>query len=248
MARYKIGITEAGDAGLDLSWEPHLERVDGAILVTKNITPSLYDAALRNKDKVILHATMTGYGSSVLEPEVPALRKELAALVRLVQAGFPWERVVVRIDPIIPTEKGINLAQKVFQLALKEEFTRFRVSVIDMYPHVRERFKKAGLPLPYGPKGFSPNAQQLLAVDEMLAGILNQAPHIRIEACAEPGLKVPIQCGCISDYDLNLLGLDGSSVDAIGPQRKTCMCYSGKEELLNRKSQCGHGCLYCYWR
>lgn len=76
----KIGITEAGDAGLDLSWEPHLERVDGAILVTKNITPSLYDAALRNKDKVILHATMTGYGSSVLEPEVPALRKELARL------------------------------------------------------------------------------------------------------------------------------------------------------------------------
>ena len=31
MARYKIGITEAGDAGLDLSWADKLDTVDGVI-------------------------------------------------------------------------------------------------------------------------------------------------------------------------------------------------------------------------
>lgn len=51
MAKYKIGITEAGDAGLDLSWEPYVDNLDGVVLVTKNITPSFHDAALRNKEK-----------------------------------------------------------------------------------------------------------------------------------------------------------------------------------------------------
>ena len=37
----KIGFTERGDAGIDLSWVSKLENneVDGAVLITKNITP-----------------------------------------------------------------------------------------------------------------------------------------------------------------------------------------------------------------
>ena len=36
----KIGFTEQGDAGIDLSWTCKLENdeVDGAVLITKNIT------------------------------------------------------------------------------------------------------------------------------------------------------------------------------------------------------------------
>lgn len=248
MAKYKIGITEAGDAGLDLSWEPKLDTVDGVVLVTKHITPSFYDAALRNQDKAILHATITGYGGTLVEPKVPLPKHQLANLVSLARAGFPWEHIVVRIDPIIPTPGGLDRARKVFEMALEKQFSRFRISVIDMYPHARDRFKRAGLPLPYGPKGFSPDMFQLAAVDALLSNIKSQAPHVRIESCAEPGLKVPIRCGCISSYDLQLLGLDPADVDSKGPQRQNCMCYSGKQELLSHKTQCGHGCLYCYWR
>ena len=89
MASYTIGITEAGDAGLDLSWEPKMDRVDGAILVTKQITPSFRDAALRNKGKVIIHATMTGLGGTAIEPNVPELKDEFRALLGLVHDGFP---------------------------------------------------------------------------------------------------------------------------------------------------------------
>lgn len=117
-----------------------------------------------------------------------------------------------------------------------------------MYPHVRERFVKAGLVLPYGPNGFSPSTQQLEAVDKMLEEIWYRAPQIQIESCAEPGLKAPVKCGCISGYDLELLGLNEPDADADGLQRKNCMCYSGKTELLKHRTQCGHGCLYCYWR
>ena len=30
-------------------------------------------------------------------------------------------------------------------------------------------------------------------------------------------------------------------------QRKGCLCPQNKCELLSHKSQCQHGCLYCYW-
>lgn len=248
MASYKIGITEAGDAGLDLSWEPKMDRVDGAILVTKQITPSFHDAALRNKGKVIIHATMTGLGGTSIEPNVPELKDEFRALMDLVHDGFPDEHVVIRIDPIIPTEYGINQARKVFDLATGAGFERFRVSVVDMYPHARKRFQKAGLAVPYGLNGFSPSPAQLQAVDGLLQEVLNAHPGVRIEACAEPGLKVPVRCGCVSSFDIGLLGLGFPEVDELGPQRKNCICYSGKQELLANKTQCGHGCLYCYWK
>lgn len=248
MAKYIIGITEAGDAGLDLSWEPKLGQVDGAVLVTKQITPSFHDAALRNMDKVILHATMTGLGGTAIEPNVPELKVEFAALLALVHDGFPEERIVIRIDPIIPTEYGINQARKVFDMTAGAGFGRFRVSVVDMYPHARKRFQGAGLAVPYGLNGFSPSPAQLAAVDKLLREIQEEYPWARIEACAEPGLKASIHCGCISAFDLGLLGLELLDMDELGPQRKNCMCYSGKKEMLAHKSRCGHGCLYCYWR
>ena len=50
MALYKIGVTEAGDAGVDLSWEEKLDDVDAAVLITKCVSPDFFDATLRHKD------------------------------------------------------------------------------------------------------------------------------------------------------------------------------------------------------
>lgn len=55
MALYKIGVTEAGDAGVDLSWEEKLDDVDAAVLITKCVSPDFFDATLRHKDKLIIH-------------------------------------------------------------------------------------------------------------------------------------------------------------------------------------------------
>lgn len=95
MAKYKIGITEAGDAGLDLSWVDKMNQVDGAILITKCASPDFYDAALKYKDSVIIHTTFTGFGHSVLEPFVPAPYDEFDAITTLVDGGFPKNKIVV---------------------------------------------------------------------------------------------------------------------------------------------------------
>ena len=66
MAKFKIGATDGGDAGLDLSWVDKLNTVDGAIVITKNLTQGFRDAVLSNKDKLIIHATTTGYGAMLV--------------------------------------------------------------------------------------------------------------------------------------------------------------------------------------
>ena len=245
----------AGDAGVDLSWVEKLDRVDAAVLITKCVSPDFFDAALEHKDRLIVHATITGYGHSALEPNVPTPYEEFAAIMELVKAGFPMEKIVIRIDPIIPTEKGLSVAYRTMISFMEMGFQRYRVSVIDMYPHARSRFKKAGLPLPYGDSGFAPSQAQLSKVDDMLRQAkqfwegLDNGKVLRIESCAEPGLTEPIACGCISDYDLNLLGFsEDAESNGAGYQRKGCMCYAGKTELLKHKTRCPHGCLYCYWK
>ena len=195
------------------------------------------------------------YGHSALEPNVPTPYEEFAAIMELAKAGFPMEKIVIRIDPIIPTEKGLSVAYRTMISFMEMGFQRYRVSVIDMYPHARNRFKKAGLPLPYGDNGFAPSQAQLSKVDDMLRQTkqfwegLDNGKVLRIESCAEPGLTEPIACGCISDYDLNLLGFsEDAESNGAGYQRKGCMCYAGKTELLKHKTRCPHGCLYCYWK
>lgn len=260
MARYKIGITEAGDAGLDLSWENKLKKVDGAILITKNITSDFISAALRNKDKVIVHATCTGYGKTAVEPNVPRAEYQLGVAKSLVDCGFPREKIVIRVDPIIPTEKGVVRACNIIKTSILLGFDRFRISVLDMYPHVRKRFADAGLPDPYNGCFTAPNELfknvniMVRACKLFYLGVYAKFDGLRIEACADPMLDKDkdvgvIPCGCISDYDLALFGLDPDGEnDGNGFQRLGCKCYGGKVELLNHKKQCPNGCLYCYWK
>ena len=205
MAKYKIGITERGDAGIDLSWVEKLDQVDGAVVITKIITDGFRDAVLKNKDKLILHLTVTGYGGTVLEKNVPTMEESFALAKELVDKGFPKEKIVIRVDPTIPTKKGVALARKVITTFLATGFHRFRVSVIDMYPHVIERFQKAGLPSPYPGSRMSPTDDQMDLVDEMFFELADSfepgVGSMRIECCAEPHLVFPVQCGCISAYD-----------------------------------------------
>lgn len=261
MSKYKIGITEAGDAGVDLSWENKLDSVDAAILITKNITPRFSEAALRHKEKLIVHATVTGYGGTVLEPNVPHWSEQLSNLNQLVSSGFPINRTVVRVDPIIPTQKGCAVAASVMEEAMKCGYSRFRISLIDMYPHVRKRFAEAGLPLPYG-DSFSPGNKEIELANKLILNMFSirkslvdlfmkvaPSPPLVIEACAEPKLIHAIQRGCVSSFDLELLGLSpDKDGEGAGYQRKNCLCYAGKKELLSAREPCAHRCLYCYWK
>lgn len=214
----QIGITERGDAGLDFSWEEKLKPVN--IIISKQLTPRnnrLISALVRNKERIIFHATCTGYGGTVVEPHIPAPEEVHEGVRTLISEGFPAAQIVLRTDPIIPTQKGIQTAQRIWDTFSDLGIPRCRYSVLDMYIHVRERFSNVGIRLPY---------ETFRAPDGMMDAVRRAVIDCRkysMEACAE---DLPGQCGCISERDFEILGVpfeqhSGGAVCAV-PERRNC--------------------------
>ena len=70
----RIGITERGDAGLDLSWLKKTDACDGMVLITKNANDRFAGAVMELRAKnfpCVVHATCTEWGGTRLEPFVP---------------------------------------------------------------------------------------------------------------------------------------------------------------------------------
>lgn len=233
----KVGITERGDAGVDFSWVDKLLPIN--IIISKNLNDSLINALLDNQSKIIFHMTCTGYGSTILEPNVPNWAWTHNQVKRLIEAGFPVEQIVLRIDPIIPTKRGIERAEDTLEDFLDTGIKRVRYSFLDMYPHVKKRFEAEGLPLPY--ETFGPPSSSVLLAVEMLTRF---EKYYHMESCAE---YTKHQMGCISQLDFDILHIHNDNL-AGGYQRRGCMCLAGKTELLNSKTRCPHQCLYCYWK
>lgn len=70
-----IGITERGDAALDLDWQEWVKEGRPAILISKD--PLRLSRILKGmttelfSPNVIAHATITGWGGTPYEPNVP---------------------------------------------------------------------------------------------------------------------------------------------------------------------------------
>lgn len=259
-----FGITEHGDAALDYRWVKAVtdaaagkRKLDGAVIITKNLTerfrkelPDAYHVF----PYLILHATCTGWGGSVMEPNVPDFRTQITALASLIRAGFPSGNCVLRLDPVIPSDPGIEAAKRVLDYAVYAGLfsgtspVRLRFSVYDEYPHVRRRLMNAGYADFYDGSFHAP-AYLMRAVRTRL---LDAYPQLVFEACAEPSLSAPnlVHAGCVSARDLAVLGIEGEDDHGNPQNRRGCLCMTGKTELLDRsrKHPCAHSCLYCFWK
>lgn len=249
----KIGITERGDAGINLAWLGKMDTVDGAVLITKNITEAFQEAVLNCEKPVIVHCTCTGHGGTILEPNVPDYKTQLNNLKNLIDRGFPAERCVLRIDPVFPSEEGIKKVHEVLAYFgfLHTGVDRIRVSVVDEYRHVKERYFEKGVSPLYG-EDFQANSDQLSLVIDNLA----MYPQV-YELCAENKLwqqsleKYPFLfkvTGCISKKDLDIMGIPYTDMDVNPQKRSGCHCLSCKTELLTERKPCPNQCLYCFWR
>lgn len=256
----KIGITERGDAGIDFSWVPFLKTVDGAVIITKQMSDAFNNLIMAAERPVIVHCTCTGWGGSWMEPNVQPMDVQIGYLKKLLDMGFPEDRVVLRVDPIIPNEEGLCRAETVLKYAshiLPERF-RVRFSVFDDYPHVRERMARACHSPIYtdewsnrsDPYRYRANDTEKKAV----ASLLSRYPF-SYEACAEDWIMhwaahyTDIKCiGCVNGFDIRRMGLEVPRAFSENPQgRKDCHCLSCKTELLTGKKRCPNGCMYCYW-
>ena len=248
----RIGITERGDAGICFDWVPKIDTVEGVVLITKNITPMFIRKVLECNKPVIVHCTCTGWGRTEIEPNVPNYRTQLDSLKHLIDSGFPAEHCVLRIDPIFPSGNGLKRVHEVLSYfqSLQTGVERIRISIVDEYRHVKERYIQ---------HGWQPLYQQFQADDSMLYDVMeNLARYQRtFETCAENRLyqlskeKYPDMfetTGCISEKDLSIMGIPFTLMGINPQQRHGCHCLSCKTELLTERKQCPNQCVYCFWK
>ena len=240
----KIGITESGEVIFNLDVFDRL--YDGNIIITKRLTTALIDKLVEHKDKIILHLTCTGWGGSELEPFVPKTQTTRKKFGELIEKGFPIEHCVLRIDPCVPTKKGIEVMCGVVRTFSDTGIKRVRFSVLDMYDHVKKRFKEKGLEIPY--ETFHAPLEVRKKMYDILVG-LGQKYGFEVEACAEPGIE---SISCLSQKDIDILGLT-DKITLVGnkEQRSNCHCPSNKQELIkseDKAKRCYNHCLYCFWR
>jgi len=242
----KIGITERGDAGINLEWLNKISQIQGAVLITKNVTDDFINAVLPFKNKIIIHATITGWGGSIVEPYVRKPESQIIQIRKLIDKGFPASHIVIRIDPVIPVHAGLTRMQQVINLVhiYLPCLHRYRFSILDMYPHVKQRFISSHIIPPYDT--FSPSDNVFREIE---AFIEKQDSADIFETCAEPKLQSPriIHSGCISETDLKILNIEMPEIKQTKRQRPDCLCLPFKTELLNSKHRCPHQCMYCYW-
>lgn len=240
--RQYFGITETGDPAFNLGLFENL--CEGNIIISKRLTDKLIDKLIQYKEKCIFHFTVTGLGGSKVEPFVPTVEESFNKFKKLIDSGFPIRQVVLRIDPIIPTDRGWKNAEHVLDIFRGSGITRVRFSVLDMYKHVKERFSEAGLPIPYNT--FHAPLDKRLEIRDKLIEIGKQ-DGFEVEACGEPGIE---SISCLSQKDVDILGLtDKIILEGNKEQRTNCHCPSNKHQLIKAKPErCNNGCLYCYWK
>lgn len=238
----RVGITEAGDPAFNLDVFDHLYRAN--IIITKNVTDKMIELLIENKESIILHVTCTGHGSTVLEPNVPDPEHIRNQVHKLIAGGFPASHIVLRIDPIIPTHAGRHTAYDVVSLFSELGISRLRFSVLDMYNHVKERFLDNDICLPYGTFHASRTARK--AVYDGIRRVARKYGY-EVESCGEPDLPAT---PCLSQKDLDILGIKDITLMASAEQRHHCGCPANKSELIRagRPHRCEHKCLYCFWK
>lgn len=237
--RTEIGITERGDAGIDFSWVDKLFNIN--IIISKQLRPDNHDLIenlVKYKDKIIFHMTCTGYGGTKIEPNVPTTQEVYNGLQCLLNAGFPIDHVVLRTDPIIPTDKGISVVKNVWDKFSDTGITRCRFSIIDMYPHVKNRFIEE-----FGTAPFDSFCAPKCMIDNVESAMKDYCFYT-FESCAE---GIGNRIGCISRKDFDTLGVPFEQSEG-GFQRKGCLCCAGKTELLTSTHRCKSKCIYCYWK
>ena len=240
----RVGTTESGEVAFNLDAFERLYRAN--IIITKRLTDKLIEKLIEHKDKIILHLTCTGMGSTLIEPFVPTYEETFIKFRKLIDDGFPIEHVVLRIDPIVPSDKGIGTAMAVLRRFGGLGIKRVRISFLDNYKHVRERFKEKGIKELYDGKFHASLGERLGALDK-IKECAEECGFEYVEACGEPNIE---SLPCVSERDIEILGLSGE-IELVGSanQRSSCGCPQNKSEILRVKPQrCEHKCLYCYWR
>lgn len=245
----KCGITDVGgDPATTDVWMDNYEKYGCklAVIVSKGLpTKKGQDWLLEHKDNTLFHATITGWGGTSVEEGVKPWHEQLDRVNAFVAQGYHKDHVIIRVDPILLCEEGIQRAKAVMKAAAEEGYTNIKYSWYDtFYDHAKARFQVIGMPVPASVD--SAEGQKLR--NEMMSFIfsLEKKYGIRFTTCAEK--KNPHYAGCVDAWTFEKCGRSASEVVGNANQRGECGCAANKVELIpySEISKCPHKCVYCF--
>jgi DNA repair photolyase len=218
-------------------------ETEGSSIVfwTKNFKPACHFLKeLDMRHKFYIHYTITGLGSSYIEPNVPDMDISIDTVKYLSNKGY---FVIWRYDPIIldSLTMSSNWHVEMFNylsFKLKGYTSRCHISFINLYEKVVKRFNERGYEI------IDPPLDKKLKLVKRMKKIAKEN-GITLYSCCNDYLvnKDIIKAKCIDDEILNIIN---SRFDryTFRPSRDQCGCVSSVD--VGDYKTCKHGCLYCY--
>lgn len=200
---------------------------------------------LVNNPHVGVNITISGWGSSWLEPGAPDPETMIHYFNDLTEK-IDLNRIRLRIDPGIPTEEGIIRATRV--LTNISKLPKVLTSLIQCYSWQKNIFNKLGIDLEFYSVKFG-NAlfpEKVLA-DRWYECLLQVRPDAKelISFCGMPyEVDGAIHTGCVDEDLLKAIGVTEFKKLLPGKQRPGCKCIIKKKQACFGK--CEHKCQYCY--
>ena len=212
--------------------------------------------SLSHYTPTMCHFTITGLGGTKVEPHIPTPKESTEqALSVIEELHINPESVTLRIDPIIPEliDKQMDTIPRILEAFSKTGVKDCRISIVDYYPHAREKLGKLGIEHPYGFQ--ADGSTKALIINQLfhLTCRFNMDLHLCAESIPEnlissTGIDIDTE-GCASAESWRRLGISDLQ-SLIRKQRRECTCDLRKEDLLAglEKGCSPDGCAYCYWR
>ena len=262
--QFRIGTTETYDPSLCIdSWKNTIGEYDFILYITKVLNPEVISVLTSDefmKKMSIIHLTCTGWGGSFLEPNVVAPEVFCDKAKQLIAAGYPAERIVWRVDPIVPIVEGLERFKKSVELGLAVGVRSFRSSMLQLYKHSYARLLETPIidEINQIYKGkFWPDKEATFDFYMKLRDVVRDFQSrydnkLDFCACASSQLH---QCGfkdfaCVSVCDFILNGVDAHELwgHQKGTQRAGCGCLLKHQMIPGgySRGRCPNKCLYCY--
>jgi hypothetical protein len=225
------------------------EEVHTIVLWSKDFRPLLRNAAAREAlsryDQVFCHLTITGLGSTPLEPNIAPWPEVIAQLPELISCAGDARRVSVRYDPIVHwyegdhLESNLPLAEPILSEVSKAGIHTVRVSFATLYGKVSRR---------KGWHWYDPTPEERLRIAGEVSA-LARSLAITIHACSQNNLQ---QAGVLLSRCI-----DGELLSTLHPhklpaalgkdrgQRAECGC-TPSVDIGSYQMRCPNGCRYCY--
>ncbi len=220
------------------------------VLWSKDFAPLLHDCdglrtALGRYDQLFCHLTITGLGSTRLEPRIPPWHQVMNQVPDLLAVLQDPRRLSLRFDPIVhwhengQIKSNLSLAQEVLSAASKAGVATVVVSFATLYGKVLRR---------KGWQWHDPTPERRLEIIVQLANVA-QPLGITLRSCSQRDLALagamPSRC------------IDGELLSALHPQRiplPTCKDPGQRPEcgctpsvdIGSYAMSCPNGCAYCY--